>query len=405
MGDVIRWERHAVWAGAVLVRVGILIFGAWQDAHLEVPFTDVDYYVYADAARHVLNGESPFMRHTYRYTPLLAYIMLPCHLVTFSFGKVLFAIMDLVLGALIERTLLFRGVSPRAALWSAATWLWNPMSFTVSTRGNADVLICTMVVATIYLFVKRHLVLGSIMFGLAVHFKIYPLVYAASLLIFLDERYTRKGRSVLNRARFGMFVISASVFLGLLGLFYWMYGWEFVYETYLYHFVRRDNRHNFSPYFYALYLGFAYPSSMFSGLMAFLPQMLPVAVAAYCLGRDLPFAFFVQTVLFVAFNKVSTAQYFIWYWSLVPLILPYSRASWKRGLFLVAAWFAGELHWLYWAFQLEMVARPVFTMVWLACLAFFAVNCMILMNIIQLHRHTPCFDTSGNVAQLTPSKQ
>lgn len=201
--------------------------------------------------------------------------MLPCHLVTFSFGKVLFAIMDLVLGALIERTLLFRGVSPRAALWSAATWLWNPMSFTVSTRGNADVLICTMVVATIYLFVKRHLVLGSIMyvlaaththvcmttqrrFGLAVHFKIYPLVYAASLLIFLDERYTRKGRSVLNRARFGMFVISASVFLGLLGLFYWMYGWEFVYETYLYHFVRRDNRHNFSPYFYALYLGYGF---------------------------------------------------------------------------------------------------------------------------------------------------
>lgn len=42
MGDVIRWERHAVWAGAVLVRVGILIFGAWQDAHCTYPAFALD---------------------------------------------------------------------------------------------------------------------------------------------------------------------------------------------------------------------------------------------------------------------------------------------------------------------------------------------------------------------------
>lgn len=37
----------------------------------QLSFTDIDYKVYTDAAMR----DSPYDRHTYRYTPLLAYLM------------------------------------------------------------------------------------------------------------------------------------------------------------------------------------------------------------------------------------------------------------------------------------------------------------------------------------------
>lgn len=114
-------------------------------------------------------------------------------------------------------------------------------------------------------------------------------------------------------------------------------------HTYLYHVTREDHRHNFSIWFYQMYLGIENTSSLM-GLLAFVPQMALVTIIGIAFGKDIFFACFVQTFLFVSFNKVITSQYFMWYICLFPLILPSSKINFKwKGLFLLLAWAAGQV--------------------------------------------------------------
>ena len=82
--------RRVLLASAAL-RLALVVFGEWQDAHLEVRYTDVDYLVFSDAAASVAAGGSPFARATYRYSPLLAFLLLPNSLLHAAWGKLLFS--------------------------------------------------------------------------------------------------------------------------------------------------------------------------------------------------------------------------------------------------------------------------------------------------------------------------
>ena len=78
-------------AGGIL-RISMILYGEWQDSHFEVPYTDVDYLVFTDASRSVWEGGSPFDRYTYRYTPLLSYLLLPNLFLVHSWGKLVFSV-------------------------------------------------------------------------------------------------------------------------------------------------------------------------------------------------------------------------------------------------------------------------------------------------------------------------
>jgi phosphatidylinositol glycan class M len=61
---------------------------------------------------------------------------------------------------------------------------------------------------------------------------------------------------------------------------------------------------------------------------------------------DLPFCMFVQTFAFVAFNKVSTAQYFVWYFALLPVTMPALSDTTYMLVSVFAVWGLTQVHWL-----------------------------------------------------------
>jgi GPI mannosyltransferase 1 subunit M len=184
---------------AGLLRLVLLVYGIWQDAHSALKYTDIDYLVFTDAARLVARGESPYDRDTYRYTPLLAWLLAPtAHPVLFSSGKVLFAAADLLAGWLLLRLLRARGFASERAGAFAALWLWNPMVATISTRGSSEGLLGVLTTALLWAVESRRFNLAGLLLGLGVHFKIYPFIYAPAIIWWMDNERVR-GQPAIRR--------------------------------------------------------------------------------------------------------------------------------------------------------------------------------------------------------------
>ncbi|KAM3440621.1 hypothetical protein MY4824_002069, partial [Beauveria thailandica] len=423
-----------LFALAALLRLLLLLYGAWQDAHSALKYTDIDYLVFTDAARSVSLGSSPYARATYRYTPLLAWLLLPtaaAHPLLFHFGKLLFALADLAAGWLTLRLLLRGGgggsppsppspsqnsrmtASQRAGAF-AALWLWNPMVATMSTRGSAEALLGVLTMALLWAVARKRVVLAGVVLGLAVHVKIYPFIYAPAVVWWMDEQRmatdgggggkARKSTTktlleaamrFVTPARIKFTVASLATFMLLNVIMYSIYGTPFLVHTYLHHGTRIDHRHNFSLYNIMLYINSATPpGSVSSSLLlrtesiAFVPQLLLscVLIPIVLAKKDLATSMMAQTFAFVTFNKVCTSQYFLWYMIFLPLYLPGSSLlrNPKLGISALLLWVVAQGAWLQQGYELEFLGRSTFVPgLWLASLAFFLVNCWILGIIIS----------------------
>uniref|UniRef100_M0ZMR1 GPI mannosyltransferase I n=1 Tax=Solanum tuberosum TaxID=4113 RepID=M0ZMR1_SOLTU len=130
---------------SAFLRLFLIIYGEWQDTHMEVRYTDVDYLVFSDAAALVAAGKSPYQRSTYRYSPLIAFLLVPNSFIHPSWGKFIFSASDLLVGFLINAILKLRGVPEKLCTYSVMVWLLNPFTFTIGTRGNCEPIICAII--------------------------------------------------------------------------------------------------------------------------------------------------------------------------------------------------------------------------------------------------------------------
>eukprot|EP01018_Ginkgo_biloba_P007914 Gb_35994 [translate_table: standard] len=429
---------------SALIRLVLIVYGEWQDAHMEVHYTDVDYLVFSDAASLMASQRSPYDRATYRYSPLLALILMPNSFLHHCWGKLLFSAADLLVGHLIYYALKLRGVPEKQCTFCMAAWLFNPFTFTVATRGNCEPVVCAMILWILICLMRGRVVEAAVWYGLVVHLRIYPIIYVLPILIVLDSQYfesyqspslsswnTKQSRQSSAEALFFMVVkdrfkvnlgqvlkkllskqrilfglISGAVFFILTSIFYYLYGQKFLNEALLYHLTRTDPRHNFSIYFYHIYLHHEHDFTLAERLMSFLPQFMVQLVLVLFFAHDLPLCLFAQTVAFVAFNKVITAQYFVWFFCLLPLILPWTKLHlrWK-GLLCIGLWAGAQIHWLGWAYLLEFKGKNVFIPLWLASIVFLAATTCVLGIILVNHNFCPLFQDKVTITDIRDGKK
>lgn len=415
--------EQAVWVGLVVRLLLAWLLPLLLDDGWLIPgvaYTDIDYHVFTDAATYVQQGLSPYQRDTYRYTPFLAALLA---LLPRQGGRYLFCLADAACGWMLlyfrrkgrglssDNSRLSKLVPPRLqdALW----WLYNPLAINICTRGSAESLMVLLPVLLTYAVVSSWTrqsswitaVHAGFWHGVAIHAKLYPVIYTLSFMAGLEPKESTKKattgglrrlisylwswfRRLLRPAPMLFLICSLATFAMLTYLGVILYGQEALDEGLLYHFSRVDHRHNYSMHWYWIYLARAQGGAnmALAGRLLLVPQLVLLLFTSLGVApHNLSLALFVQTFLFVAHNKVITAQYFTWYLCLLPLCsesLCFTRrvATALGGLLLSVGFWLGS------AYCLEMQGMAVHRIVWLASVVFFGANVNLLGALLDSSR-------------------
>jgi phosphatidylinositol glycan class M len=129
------------------------------------------------------------------------------------------------------------------------------------------------------------------------------------------------------------------------------------------------------------------------GLLTFIPQMLLIVLIGLYYYKDIIFCCFLQTYVFVTYQKVCTSQYFMWYLCFLPLIIPQSKLMKKpiQAILLIIAWVATQAIYLSSAFKLEHLGQNNYINIWLTELLLFVANIWIIYSFMKNNNNTPIF--------------
>eukprot|EP01038_Epipyxis_sp_PR26KG_P007743 gene7743-10520_t len=447
------------------VRLVVFAVGLCLDelsVHSGIRFTDVDYSVFTGAANFIYEGiieaiktgkykslctnplYSPYERSSYRYPPLLAWMLLPNSVSFQLFGKAVFILADiLIIKEIYLITSLMTSneesktvkhnknviiVSPYKI---ALLWSFNIISIIICTRGSMDSITNYMVLLFIRLLLQDKFAWSGFILGLAIHIRIYPLIYLPAAIYFIwfnnyikytnlidgniaqtipnkfESRLKWKSNTstditiflssffqtnILNFLFFSILILSTLSFIS-----YGCYGEAYVNNAILYHISRLDHRHNLSSHFYWIYLLKGYQISpldydhshvlkfvteninILTTLILTLPQMIlyiPIIVQYARFSATFPLCLLLQTMIFVTYNKVVTAQYFTWYLCLIPININVlvNHLSLRVLLIYSTLWMSSLGLWLYQASLLEFLGLNTFILVWISSILFFIIN-------------------------------
>ena len=220
----------------------------------------------------------------------------------------------------------------------------------------------------------------------------------------------------MNWIKFG--ITSILTLVGVTFLVYKKFGDEFLGNTYFYHMVRSDHRHNFSVWNMVLYMEqipqvikqdfFVTSNNVFGGVninsifnnktFSTYPQLFICCVTPVILFfkdtqttdavAKLIKIISIQTMLFVHFNKVITSQYFIWYLTYLPFFVDYfaDKLENKKYFELIkigTAWIAGQGIWLLFGFFLEFKNKNVFVELFGAGCTMLVANVYVICKLID----------------------
>lgn len=103
---------------------------------------------------------------------------------------------------------------------------------------------------------EKSVIVAGFFHGLAIHFRLYPIFFSLAYFLYLSDHKHGLGGSLVkcllkpNRKQVLLILSVLKTLIFTTGIFYLLYQYQFLYESTLYHFVRKDTRHNFSLFFY-----------------------------------------------------------------------------------------------------------------------------------------------------------